>query len=158
MERKENSIVIMFVLFGIVTILCGGCKKQEPAKLTISVEGKELSDAYILVDDRHAGSLTQTAIRSDGKIYINGVLAAKAPGEMSDQGINNYSGCSDTITLPSGKHSITLEKGEAKPLKLIVDISPGHHLMVYFSDKDLVKWDNKSFQVSPSRQVTVSSE
>ncbi len=49
--------------------LCCGCKKQELAKLTITIEGKELSDAQIYADEKYVGSLTQTIIAADGGIY-----------------------------------------------------------------------------------------
>ena len=158
MKQTRHSIIALVVLWGISIILCGACRKQEPARLTISVDGKELSDAFILVGDHYVGSLTQTVISSDGKIYINGIFAARTSGPASNQEVNIYSGCSDTMTLPSGRHALMLGKGVDKNLQIDVDVSPGHHLLIYLPDKDLVKWDNKSFPVGPNRKVSISSE
>lgn len=158
MKKNLFSTVFLAALCGIIAVCCGGCKKHESARLTINVEGKELSDAFILVDDCPAGSLTQTAVRPDGRIYINGVFAAKTSENMSDQEATIYSGCSDSISIPSGRHTITLGKGKAKTLQVVVDVLHGHHLLIYHSGQDLVKWDNKSFQVGLNGKVIASPE
>ncbi|MCK7467735.1 MAG: hypothetical protein MZU91_06190 [Desulfosudis oleivorans] len=71
---------------------------------------------------------------------------------------DTYSGCSDTFDITSGKHTVTLRKREAPPIQVVVNISPGHHLLTFLPEKDLVKWDNTSFQVGPGRTVTIASE
>jgi hypothetical protein len=81
MMRTRIFIFIFIILCGTIANLCGGCKKQETAKLTIVVEGRELSDAEVIVDEKPVGRLTQTIIRVDGKIFINGRLAAKMPNQ-----------------------------------------------------------------------------
>lgn len=138
--------------------LCGGCKKQETAKLTIVVEGRELSDAEVIVDEKLVSHLTQTIIGADGKIFINGALAAKMPYQNYVREGDTYSGCSDTLDITPGKHTVTIRKREAPPIQVVVNILPGHHLLTFLPEKDLVKWDNTSFQIGPGRTVTIASE
>jgi hypothetical protein len=138
-------------------VLGGGCKPQEPSKLTIVVEGKELSDAEIFIDGKPAGLLTQTIITEDGKIYIDGMLSAKLPPQHHGER-ETYSGCAGSIVLKSGEHTITLRKSEVQPLQVVVNISPGHHLLTFLPEKALVKWDNTSFQIEPGKTVTIVSE
>jgi hypothetical protein len=59
MMRTRIFIFIFIILCGTITNLCGGCKPQEPSKLTIVIEGKELSDAEIFIDEKPAGRLTK---------------------------------------------------------------------------------------------------
>jgi hypothetical protein len=158
MMRTRIFIFIFIILCGTITNLCGGCKPQEPSKLAIVIEGKELSNAEIFIDGKPAGRLTQTIIRADGKIFINGTLAAKMPYQNYVREGDNYSGCSDTLDLTSGGHTITLQKKEIQPLQVVVSISPGHHLLTFLPEKDLVKWDNTSFQIGLGRTVTIASE
>jgi hypothetical protein len=158
MMRTRIFIFIFIILCGTITNLCGGCKKQETAKLTIVVEGRELSDAEVIVDEKLVSRLTQTIIRVDGKIFINGRLAAKMPNQNYVREGDTYSGCSDTLDITSGKHTVTIQKREAPPIQVVVSISPGHHLLTFLPEKDLVKWDNTSFQVGPGRTVTIASE
>jgi hypothetical protein len=157
MMRTPFSIVILVILLGTITILWGGCKPQEPANLTIVVEGRELSDAEIIIDEKSVGFLTQTVIMADGKIYINGVLAARGRRDENAEHNDSYSGCSSTFTLASGKHTITLRGKNAQPLTLVAHIMPGHNMLTYLPDKSSIKWNGKPFQVGPERKVTITS-
>jgi hypothetical protein len=156
--RTRIFIFIFIILCGTIPNLCGGCKKQETAKLTIVVEGRELSDAEVIIDEKSVSRLTQTIRRAGGKIFINGTLAAKMPDRNNVREGDTYSGCSDTLYITSGKHTVTIRKREAPPIQVVVNILPGHHLLTFLPEKDLVKWDNTSFQVGLGRTVTIASE
>jgi len=158
MMRTRIFIFVFIILCGTITNLCGGCKKQETAKLTIVVEGRELSDAEVIIDEKPVSRLTQTIIRVDGKIYIIGRLAATLPDRNNVREGDTYAGCSDTLDITSGKHTVTIRKRESPPIQVVVNISPGHHLLTFLPEKDLVKWDNTSSQVGPGRTVTIASE
>lgn len=158
MTKSATYVFVSLVLCGALTIFIGGCKQQGTAKLTITVEGKELSDANIYIDEKQVGSLTQTVIRPDGKVYINGTFAATVPHQRDGQEIDVYSGCSDSLNLTPERHTITLRKGEVEPLQVIVNISTGHHLLTFLPDRGLMKWDNVTFQVNPRNTVVIASE
>ena len=151
-------ICILIILYGTATISFVGCAQQESAKLAISVEGRELSDAQIYIDEKYFGSLTQTVILPDGKVYINSKLATKLHDQDSGNASDTYTGCSEPILLASGKHTITLQKSEARPLKIAVNIPSGYHLLTVLPEKNLVKWNNTSLQIGPEKSVTIASE
>jgi len=158
MARRRFIIGFLFIFLGTVIILFGGCKKQESARLIITVEGRELSDAHLFIDDKQVGSLTQTVILPDGKVYINSKLATKLHDQDSGNASDTYTGCSEPILLASGKHTITLQKSEARPLKIAVNIPSGYHLLTVLPEKNLVKWNNTSLQIGPEKSVTIASE
>jgi len=158
MMQARLFICILIILYGTATISFVGCAQQESAKLAISVEGRELSDAQIYIDEKYFGSLTQTVILPDGKVYINSKLATKLHDQDSGNASDTYTGCSDPILLASGKHTITLQKSEARPLKIAVNIPSGYHLLTVLPEKNLVKWNNTSLQIGPEKSVTIASE
>lgn len=156
--KKQFIIASLFVALGIAALFIGGCRKSEPARLTIAVQGKDLSDADVFVDDKPLGRLTQTIITTDGKIYINGIFAASSRIVDNDRQADLYSGCSDSINLASGRHTITLSRGGSQPLNITVDISPGYHLLSYFPQKAQVTWDQTTAQVGSGSTVVIASE
>jgi len=158
MIQARLFICILIILYGTATISFVGCTQQESAKLTISVEGRELSDAQIYIDEKYFGSLTQTVMLPDGKVYIDGKLAAKLHRQVNNHAPDTYTGCSGPILLASGKHTITLQKGEVQPLKILVNIPYGYHLLTILPEKNLVKWNNTSLQIGPEKTVTIASE
>lgn len=149
---------MLVVLWGTLTLIVGGCKKQELARLTIAVEGKELSDAYVFVDEKQVGSLIQTVIRSDGKVYIHAVFSATFHHQNNGPEVDTYTGCSDPLDLVSGKHTIRLSKGDAQSLNIVVNVSPGHHLLSYAPQQGQVKWDHATIQIDPGKTVVITSE
>lgn len=122
------------------------------------MEGRELSDAHLFIDNKQVGNLTQTIISADGKVSINGKLAARLHPQDSSSASDTYTGCSDSIHLPSGKHTITLQEGDVQPVNIAVYIPPGYHLLTVLPEKGLVKWDNTSFQIVRDKTVTIASE
>lgn len=131
------------------------CKSQETSEVTISVEGKDLSDAEIFLDEKLAGRLIQTLIRSDGKILIEGIPAAKLPNLGRSQKNDTFSGCFQGLQTLSGNHVITLRGNDGQSLRVTVNIAPGYHLLTFLPAKDLIKWDNVAVPVGPERSVTV---
>lgn len=158
MIKSAAYVVVSLILCGALTIFIGGCKQQGTAKLTIVVEGRELSDAEVITDGKPAGRLTQTIIRANGKIYIDGMLSATLPDRDNIREGDNYSGCSGTLDLNLGKNTIKLQQKDVQPLQIIINISAGHHLLTVLPEKGLVKWNNTSFQVGPGRAVTIAPE
>jgi hypothetical protein len=161
--KKWKAVLILTVLANLVPVLFGGCKPKEPARLTISVEGKEFSDSQISIDGTLAGRLTQTVTTRDGKIYIDGALSGALPsmrrtvegktrtGQDSEGGVSQdqgreedgYFGCADTIILKPGDHTIVLKGRDGETLQIVTNVSLGYHLLTYYADKQQVKWDNQ---------------
>ena len=171
--KKRKVLLILAVLANLLLILSGGCKPKEPARLTISVEGKEFSDSQISIDGTLAGRLTQTVTTRDGKIYIDGAFSGALPSmrrtvegkthtnQDSEGGISpdqdrkedGYFGCADTIILKPGDHTIVLQGRDGETLQIVTNISPGYHLLTYSADKQQVKWDNQIFKPTPGGAV-----
>lgn len=158
MVKRKIIIFFLYIFCGTLIILIGGCKKQEPARLTITVEGRELSDAHLFIDDKQVGSLTQTIIAADGMVYVNGKFTARMHHQDNNKGLDIYAGCSDPIHLNAGKHTIILQKNEIQPLKVVVSVQPGYHLLTILSEKALVKWGQKTIPIDSTNTVTISSE
>jgi hypothetical protein len=145
-------------------ILCGstitvleGCKQQETSRLTIVVEGKELSDTQIFIDGKASGQLTQTIVTGEGKIYINGILSAKLPPQGHSEK-DTCSGCADSITLEAGERTIMLQKKRVQVFQVVLNIAPGRHLLTVSPDQGMVKLDDKSFKIGPTNMVVVDSQ
>ena len=174
MTLLRKAVLILTVLANLVPVLFGGCKPKEPARLTISVEGKEFSDSQISIDGTLAGRLTQTVTTRDGKIYIDGALSGALPSmrrtvegethtnqDNSEGGISpdqdrkedGYFGCADNITLKPGDHTIVLQGRDGETLQIVTNISPGYHLLTYLADKQQVKWDNQILKPIPGGAV-----
>lgn len=156
MTRKR---LCFFLLFGYLTaaaVLAASCRKEEKAELIIAITGTELSDAYITIDEKIVGSLTPTRVSPDGKVYINGVLAAKLPSSRHSDSIS-HSACSETITLVCGRHTISLGNDKKEPLSILLEIPPGKHLLSIFPDKGVVYLDGLPVPVGPdNRAIAVS--
>jgi len=158
MVNVRFFIGIFIILYGTATIFAVGCNKQESAKLTITIESKELSDAHVYIDGKYVGNLVQTIMTADGKIYINGNLAARLHHQESVQGSDTYTGSLDSLQLDARKYTITLQKGNAQPLTIILNITPGYHLLAIFPEKGLVRWDQKTIPIDSTNTVTQSPE
>jgi len=158
MKKTRFFEFILAIMLGTMTILSGGCTTREPAQLIIVVEGQELSDAEVIIDEKSAGFLTQTILMADGKIFINGVLAARGHSNKNADKNDRYSGCSSTFPVTPGQHTIMLRGKNANPLAIVVSITPGHHMLTYLPNQNIIKWDSKAFQVGPGRRVVISSE
>jgi len=155
MARSRIFPVALGILAGVILIFTGGCKRPEPAKIIINVDGKTFSDASILIDGKPAGRLTQTVITSDRKIYIDGVFSANLPPTGQSVEEDTYSGCADSIIIGRGDHAITLQGSNGESLQILAAVSPGYHLLAYSSDAKTVKWDSEKVNAEPGAKVTV---
>lgn len=141
-------IPVFFVLIG------EGCKRhKESANITLTVEGKEFSDAQIFIDGKSFGRFTQTVINTDGEVYIDGVFQTSLPANSSGKKGDEYTGSIDSLILPAGVHTFTYLTSDGKNLEFSVDISPGYHLAIYFSDDEKIKWDDKSFIIVQGKSL-----
>jgi hypothetical protein len=147
-------------MLAIAALICaGGCrKKQEPAKLIITVEGQEFSDAIISIDGTQIGHLTQTLIKTDGELYIDGVLTTTLPPPEDEEEArqeDEYTGAMDSIILSPGDHTIDLTTPEGKNLLIKVSIKSGFHQLTYLSEENTIKWDDKSFTAGAGESITI---
>jgi len=80
-KSRAFLFALVGILAGVVLIFAGGCKRPEPAKIIMNIDGKAFSDASILIDGKPVGRLTQTVITSDKDLYRWCLLGKPATGE-----------------------------------------------------------------------------
>jgi hypothetical protein len=158
MNKTRAFVIMLGILAGAILVVTGGCKsKQEPAKITICAEGQDFSDAEIAIDGKAVGRLTQTMIRSNGNLYIDGKLIVRlAPDSPQRTDEDTYSGALDSVMLQPGHHTITLQTSEGKSLQIAAVISSGYHLIIYSSENETIKWDNETANATPGTTVNIN--
>jgi hypothetical protein len=158
MDKKRAFTVILCIVPALaVLFFTGGCKpKDNTARITFNVEGQEFSDAELSIDNKSAGRMEQTIIKTDGELFINGQLAATLPPGSPQIGKEDAcSGVLDSITLKAGDHTISLYSSEGKTLQIAANVSQGYHLVTYSSARETIKWDNETVKVIPGTPVTI---
>ena len=157
MRKYERIISLSLVCVLAVLLFCvGGCRKaKEPAKIILNIDGQEFSDAQIFIDGKPEGRFTQTIIKPNGELFIDGVLQAKMPQREAQQEEDVCSGAFDSLTMPLGNHTFAYLSSGGKRLEFAVDIVPGYHLVTYFPEKETIKWGDESFQISPGQSLAL---
>ncbi len=161
MKRQKITISISCALIVLAFTLIGGCRKPVvlPAKLTISVEGEEFSNALVYVDGDQIGHLAQTLIKANGELYVDGVYSATLPAPEDEEEArteDEYSGVYEIQTLAPREHTIALQTTEGKLVQITANIRSGaFHLLTYRSDENKAKWDQKEYGLSPGQTITV---
>lgn len=154
-KSRAFLFALVGILAGVVLIFAGGCKRPEPAKIIMNIDGKAFSDASILIDGKPVGRLTQTVITSDRKIYIDGVFSANLPPASEPVDGDTYAGCADSIIVSAGDHTISLQAPDGESLQILAAVSPGFHLLTYSSDEKMLKWDGEKVAAEPGAKITV---
>jgi hypothetical protein len=156
-KERVFTVTLCIALIQAVLFFMGGCKpKDETARITFNVEGREFSDAEISVDGKSAGRMEQTIIKSNGELHLNGQLsAALPPGSPLVGKEDTCSGVLDSIVLESGRHTISFSSSEGKTLQIEAFVSPGYHLVTYSSAKGTIKWDNETVRAIPRTTITI---
>ncbi|MBA4389524.1 MAG: hypothetical protein C0399_01120 [Syntrophus sp. (in: bacteria)] len=150
------SLSLLCALATVFLFLAGGCSKaKEPAKIILNIDGQEFSDAQIYIDGKSVGCFTQTVIKPNGELYIDGVLQATLPPRGTQPEEDTCSGALDSLILPPGNYTITYLSSAGKRLEFAVDIVSGYHLVTYFPEKETIKWDDESFKISPGQPQAI---
>jgi hypothetical protein len=155
-----GKLITIALCLGIVLSLSflQGCKKPEPARVTIVVEGQLFSDAMVLVDGKQAGKLVQTLITPEGKLYIDGIHTVTLPPGHSDiPERDDYEGTLDSMEMKAGEHTILLQTEDGKTLQIKADVPPGRHLVTYLSDEEKLTWNNTKLEAAPGSTVTIKT-
>ena len=122
----------------------------------LAVDGQLFSDALVIIDGKQAGKLTQTLIKPDGSLYIDGILTAKLPpGHADIPEENDYQGTIDSLEVKAGEHTILLQTEDGKTLEITASVPPGRHLVTYFSDEETLTWNNIKLKAAAGASVNV---
>jgi hypothetical protein len=158
-DKKRVIIILMIIAMHAVLIMTEGCKpKDKTACLTFNVEGEELSDAEVSIDNKPIGCLEQTVIKSNGELFINGQFSATLPPGSPLIGEEDiWSGVLDSVTLNTGTYTISLSS-KGKTLQINAFVSPGYHLMTYFPAEQKIKWDAEVVTAALGSPVTIKGK
>jgi hypothetical protein len=161
MDRKRVSTIVLWVVLAqAVLLFTEGCKsKEENAQITFSIEGQEFSDAVVSIDGKSVGPVEQTIIKSNGELYINGLLSATLPPDSPQIGKEDAcSGILDSVILKPGNHTITLFSSEGKSLQIEAIVSPGYQLVTYSQEQETIKWGNEMVKVIPGTTIIIKGK
>jgi hypothetical protein len=158
MTETRRFVVVIGILCAVVCIASGCHKQKDPARMILTIEGEEFSRAQVFVDGKQAGTFTQTLIKPNGEVHIDGVLVATKPpnGSEETQEEDMYSGSCDSLTLEPGTHAFAYQTIDGKRLEFEAPVSAGRHLVIYFPDKESIKWDDEVFKIAPGSKVTLN--
>ena len=158
MNKTRAFVIILGILACVVLVVTSGCKsKEEPARITICIEGQDFSDAEIAIDGKAVGRFTQTIIRSNGDLYVDGKLIVRLPPDSPQRtDEDTYSGAFDSVMLQPGDHTITLQTSEGKCLQIAAAVSSGYHFITYSSENESIKWDNETLKATPGATVNIN--
>ncbi|HVN96585.1 MAG TPA: hypothetical protein VMT62_09165 [Syntrophorhabdaceae bacterium] len=160
MEKRKAFIFICAMVTCAAFLFAAGCRsKEEPVKITISVEGEEFSDAEMAIDGQSAGHFTQTLVKSNGELYIDGSLVTTLPPDSPQRTKEDtWSGSTDSITLKPGVHAIVLQTSEGKSLEITGTFSSGYHLITYFPDDGTLRCDGESIPATPGTPISIKAK
>ncbi|MHB8110681.1 MAG: hypothetical protein ACYDHW_11690 [Syntrophorhabdaceae bacterium] len=141
------------ICFGLI-IPVAGCKKPEPARVMINVEGQLFSNAVILIDGKPAGKLIQTFLQTDGQLFIDGIYTVTLPPEHHDiPESDKYSGVLDSFRVEPGQHTILFQQDDGTALQVAAELLPGFNVFTYYADEQTLKWNNSKIPAAPGMTV-----
>lgn len=147
-----------FSILLVVILSMAGCKKPEPARLMIHVEGELFSNALLFVDGNQVGKLTQTLIKPGGELFIDDVHTATLPADhknIPDE--DQYTGALDSLEIKSGTHTLLLQTDDGRSLEIKTALPPGMTIITYYADKHLLKCNQSSVEAGPGSVVTLDA-
>lgn len=148
--------IVLVILGLVVCAAIAGCKKPEPARLMVHVEGELFSDALLWIDGKQVGKLTKTEIRTDGQLFIDNMYTATLPpGHKDIPSQDQCTGALDSLELKPGKYVILLQNEEGKPLQINAKLNPGLNVIMYYSDQQVVKLNDAKTKAAPGSTVTL---
>lgn len=155
----SRARLIVFGILALALVLSAaglGCKKPEPARLMVQVEGELFSDAFLSINGKQTGKLTRTLIKADGQLSIDGAPTVKLPpGHRDIPQQDQYSGTLDSLEITSGTYMILLQTQDGKSLQIKASLKPGLNIVDYNSDEQIVKWNNQKISAAPGTTVTL---
>jgi hypothetical protein len=153
MSHARTKIIVI-ILSLIVIAAIAGCKKSEPARLMVEVEGEFFSDALLFIDGKQVGKLTKTLIRADGQMFIDDIYRVTLPPEHKDvPSQDQCSGALDSLEMRSGKYALLLQNEEGKSLQINATLKPGLNVIVYNADQHVIKLNDVKMNAAPGTTV-----
>ena len=152
---SHMRIMIFGILSLVIILSITGCKKPEPARLMVQVEGELFSDAVLSVNGKQAGKLTKTLIKADGQLFIDDIYTVTLPpGHKDIPEQDQYSGALDSLEIKSGTHTVLLQTQDGRTIQINASLKPGLNVIVYNSDQQILKFNDARMNAAPGSTVT----
>ena len=150
------------IIFGVLSIaialsLAGwGCKKPDPARIMVQIEGEAFSDALLFIDGKQVGKLVRTFITTDGKLFIDDIYTITLPSGHKDiPAEDKYTGALDSLQIKPGKYQIVLQAMDGRSLQINASLKPGMNIIDYHSDEQTIYWNNNKIKAAPGATTTL---
>jgi hypothetical protein len=147
-----SRVIIFALLFiAIALSLAGwGCKKPDPARVMVQVEGEAFSDALVFINGKQVGKLVRTFITTDGKLFIDDVYTITLPpGHQDIPEADKYTGALDSLQIKPGTYPIVLQTVDGRSLQINASLKPGMNIIDYHSDEQTIYWNNNKIKAAP---------
>lgn len=131
------------LLSALVLLSCGPYR----AGVYLLVEGKEFSDAELLIDGRTVGRFKQVPASPSSE------AGTTSAGKTADQ--HEYAGHFDYFSLKPGKHNMVLVATNGKRLEIVAHVSAGENYVTYSSHEQVLRWNDDKYQAVPGQPVFV---
>ena len=139
-----------------MTVTINGCKKPEPARLMVQIEGELFSDAILSIDGKQVGKLTRTLIKTDGRLFIDNVYTVTLPPDHKDiPAEDQCTGALDSLEMKAGKYTILLKTEDGQTLQINATLVSGLNLIIYDVDGQILKLNNARTNAAPGSTVTL---
>jgi hypothetical protein len=150
------------IIFGVLSIaialsLAGwGCKKPDPARIMVQIEGEAFSDALLFIDGKQVGKLVRTFITTDGKLFIDDIYTVTLPpGHKDIPAEDKYTGALDSLQIKPGTYQIVLQTVDGRSLQINASLKPGMNIIDYNSDEQTIYWNNNKIKTAPGSTATL---
>ena len=153
-HTRTKIFLILLPLFVILALT--GCRKPEPARLMVQIEGELFSDALLWIDGRQVGKLTKTTIKTDGQLFMDDqYMVTLPPGHKDIPSQDQCTGTLDSLELKPGKYVLLLHAGDGQSLQLNATLASGINAITYDSVQQIVKLNDAKMKAAPGTTVTL---
>ena len=153
--KGTGDLILSAVLTLAIILSMAGCKKPEPARLMVQVEGALFSNALLSIDGKQVGKLTKTLITANGKLFIDDIYTITLPPGHKDIPLQDqYSGNLDSLEVKSGKYTIILRTEDGRSLQINASLRSGLNVIVYNSDRQVLRLNDAKMNAAPDSTVT----
>lgn len=151
-----RSKIFLFLLVLLMAASMAGCKKPEPARLMVQIEGELFSDAILSIDGKQVGKLTKTLIKTDGRLFIDDVYTVTLPPDHKDiPAEDQCTGALDSLEMKAGKYTILLRTENGQTVQVNATLVSGLNLIVYDVEGQMLRLNDSKTNAAPGSTVTL---
>jgi hypothetical protein len=139
----RQQFIILFLLIAVAN--CNPARSG----LYLDVIGKEFADATVVIDGKAIGKMRLSVTpKEDRSIQPSNT-------NKSGNSQQTYSGSIEYLSLSPGAHEIILQASTGRRLEIEAEVPAGENYVSYSSDKRILRWNDKVYNVTPGERVKV---